>query len=269
MNQSEMYTYIERFFRETGCTILEQDPTYIRAQLTVDVDKEITNRPYYWMFVEKTGAEPQPQQLTFVLDDENVPDHVRGELIKFGCWRLHQIFQSAKKNGSFIRLYEVVDQSRRTQGLIPWLFINYRISFISDQKKDIYYPLGFNLFNGEMMTQFDKAIEHYALSPKIPDYHFTLRPIFSLNSAIQRIEDHINDFLESQDTTWAEEANKRLDEERGLITSFFENASEETRATLDTRLEEVEYYRPRIEVNPINVGYIYLQTHPITMFREN
>ncbi|GAA0350695.1 YqhG family protein [Bacillus horti] len=299
MNQQQLYNYVEAFLHSMDCQIINQDQTYLTTQLTPEVDKQIMNRPYYWMFVERTGATPQPAQLTFVFDNDHVPDEVRGELLKFGCWRLHQIFDSAKQNGQFIRLYEEVSKANLTQGLMPWLLINYKISFISDQKKDIFYPLGFNLVTGQMMTEFEGVLGQYRLTPKIPDYHFTFRPIFSLASSIQHIEKHIQEFLHHQDTTWATQANQRLDEEIDLIKSFYfpnsrnlkqqptdffgklkqnkrpdqletEKEEEYSReALLNKRLAEVEQYRPRIEVNPINVGLVYLQTDPQTKIRLN
>lgn len=298
MNQQQIYDYVEAYLQALDCEIVDKHPTYLSTQLTPEVDKHIMNRPYYWMFVERTGAQPQPAQLTFVFDNETVPEHINGELLKFGCWRLHQIFDSAKKKGQFIRLYEEVSQSNLTQGLIPWLLINYKISFISDQKKDIYYPIGFNLVSGQIMSEFDQVLEQYHLTPKIPDYHFTLRPIYSLASSIQEIEKHIKNYLQTHDTTWAEEANQRLDDEKEVINSFFKPTiegsdtaktsaparrakqkhilqtddsvqTEQEEDILRKRLAEVEQYRPRIQVDPINVGLIYLQTHPLSKIRLN
>lgn len=297
MNQQQIYDFVEAYLQALDCTILDRHPAYLTTQLTIEADKHIMNRPYYWMFVERTGAEPLPAQLTFVFDQDNVPEHIRGELLKFGCWRLHQIFDSARQKGRFIRLYEEVSTSNLTQGLIPWLLINYRISFISDQKKDIYYPIGFNLVSGQIMAEFDQVLEQYQLTPKIPDYHFTLSPIYSLASSIQVIEKHVQEYIQKQDTKWADEANTRLDEEKQIIHSFFgtehrekssqhsfaaekrkkrqeqdqETAEEQESSEniLQKRLAEVEQYRPRIHVDPINVGLIYLQTHPLSKIRLN
>ncbi|WP_081791918.1 YqhG family protein [Caldalkalibacillus mannanilyticus] len=173
---------------------------------------------------------------------------------------LHQIFHSAKQHGQYIRLYEEISPSSSTQGLIPWLLLNYKISFISDQKKDLYYPIGFNLITGQILTHFDTVLTQVQLTPKIPDYHFTLRPIYSLSSATQHIEQHLRSFLAEQDQSWADEANQRLDEEIELMKSFFDSTSEEDMLLLEKKREEIDRYRPKIEVSPINVGIIYLQT---------
>lgn len=150
---------------------------------------------------------------------------------------------------------------------MPWLLINYKVSFISDQKKDIYYPLGFNLVTGDILNQFDGVFTQFQLTPKIPDYHFTLRPIFSLRSAITHVEQHIHQFLATQDKIWAAEANQRLDEEKELIQLFFENSGEEEQQILENKVEEIDSYRPRIDIEPINLGLIYLQTDPMSRIR--
>lgn len=262
MKQEEIYHYVERYLDALDCDIIAQGSNYITSRLSLEADKDITNRPYYWMFVERTGAEPQTQTLTFRFDigEENNED-IKGEGLQLGCWRLHQIFQSAKKHGQYVRLYEETPYISQAQGLVPWLLVNYKISFISDQKKDLYYPLGFNLLTGQIIAYFDQVISSFSLSPKIPDYHFTLRPIFSIRSAIQRIEDHIYQLLEKEDNSWAEEAHRRIDEEVELIHSFFAK-DEEQKAAIQRRTEEVEHYRPKIEVNAINVGIVYLHSKP-------
>ncbi|MDQ0337677.1 hypothetical protein J2S00_000447 [Caldalkalibacillus uzonensis] len=265
MTSEELYRYVEQYVQAQECTIIDKGPAHLTVQLSVQADKDIMERHYYWMFVERTGAEPEPMTITFCFDPEQMPDNTgsRTELIHFGCWRLHQIFQSCQKHGQFIRLYEEVSQSSSTRGLTPWICINYKISFISDQKKDLFYPLGFNLINGEIMAPFDQVLDQYRLTPKIPDYHFTITPIFSLKSALKRIEMYLHDYLDCLDKTWAQEANARLDNEAQLIRTFFQQSHHEEEV-LQRRLEEIEEYRPKIEVIPINMGLFYLKTHPRT-----
>ncbi|GGK19412.1 hypothetical protein GCM10010965_10610 [Caldalkalibacillus thermarum] len=263
MTSEELYHFVEQYVRAQGCTIIDKGPSHLTVHLSVQADKDIMGRPYYWMFMERTGAEPEPMTITFCFDPEQMPENTgtRTELIQFGCWRLHQIFQSCQKHGQFIRLYEEGTQASLTRALTPWICFNYKISFISDQKKDLFYPLGFNLINGEILAPFDQVLNRYRLTPKIPDYHFTLTPIFSLKSALKRIEMYLYDYLDNMDKTWAQEANKRLDEEAKLICAFFQHSHHEEEV-LQRRLKEIEDYRPKIEVVPINLGLFYLNTHP-------
>lgn len=72
MNAQELYHYVERYLEAQECKVLVKDSAYLTTQLSIKADKDIVNRPYYWMFVERTGTEPQPMQFTFIFDEENV-----------------------------------------------------------------------------------------------------------------------------------------------------------------------------------------------------
>src|SRR4051812_23298746 len=106
MNQTEIRTYVERYFDAFQSPIVESNPAYFSVQLPIEVDKDLGNRPFYWTYVEKIGIEHNPLTLTFIFDPEQVPDGIRGENLIFGSRRLHQIFDSAKKHGKYVRLYE-------------------------------------------------------------------------------------------------------------------------------------------------------------------
>lgn len=268
MNQQEVQRFVERYLHALDCQVIKQGHGYVTSKLSIQADQDIGGRPFYWHFQEKTGAEPEPLTLTFIFNQKAAElEGVKGEWIQFGSWRLHQMFQSAKKHGRYVRLYEQVNTLASTRALIPWLFINYRISLKSDQKKDIFYPLGMNLVTGQIIEHFDSILDQYCLTPKIPDYHFTMPHIFSLSSAIKHIETHVVNMMQELDDSWANEANMRLDEEIEIIHSFYVQEQTED-DTLQNRLLEVEYYRPRIEAEAINVGIVYLQSEPGYKIRE-
>ncbi|MES9682348.1 YqhG family protein, partial [Gottfriedia acidiceleris] len=48
MQQHEIHDYIEYFFRYNDCEILQKTPTYLEIQLTIEMDKKLMNRPFYW-----------------------------------------------------------------------------------------------------------------------------------------------------------------------------------------------------------------------------
>ena len=66
-------------------------PDYLTVQLTIELDKELMNRPFYWHYLEKTGGVPNPDRLTFITDSQNAPTNIKGETIHFGSPRLHQM----------------------------------------------------------------------------------------------------------------------------------------------------------------------------------
>lgn len=71
MNAKQIHRFVERFLEATGCAILEKSPAHFKAKLSPAADRELTNRPYYWSFVDRTGAEPETMTLLLVTDPAN------------------------------------------------------------------------------------------------------------------------------------------------------------------------------------------------------
>lgn len=283
MNQAEIRSYVERYFHAFQSEFVESNEAYFSVQLPIEVDKDLGNRPFYWSYVEKIGMEPNPLTLTFIFDREQIPEGIRGEELPFGSRRLHQIFDSAKKHGKYVRLYEEVSplapkSSFSSYPLVPWLCINYKIEFICDQKRDLLLPLGLNLISGEIVDGMYEKLERLPLTPKQPDYTFTMQPIFGLESAANRLEQYIQHLVDQEDFQWATEAKQRLEEERLLIESFYseeslrqksaEEAKEEwaerkkkIEAEKDMRLKELSWqFEPRIQASVVNTGLFYLRS---------
>ena len=172
MEQQEIHSYLRRFFTTAHCEIMTDTNEYMTVQLTIDMDKMLMNRPYYWHYIEKTGGEPNPQKLTMIFDAGKIGD-LQGELLHFGSPRLHQIFSAAKKYGRFIRLFE--DRPGTVHNhtpLIPWVCLNLKISYICDRRKDMFRSLGVNLINGMFVEEFHQKIlrQQVKLTAKIPDF---------------------------------------------------------------------------------------------------
>lgn len=283
MNKLEIRSYVESYFRAFQSHFHENNPAYFSVELPIEVDKDLGNRPFYWTYVEKIGMQPNPLTLTFVFDRDGLPEGTRGEELVFGSRRLHQIFDSAKKHGKFVRLYEANSNTvsppfSKSEPLVPWLGINYKIEFICDQKKDILFPLGINLVSGQIREEFYHHVKDLLLTPKLPDYSFTMQPIFGVESATTRLEQYIQNRIDQEDTLWAEQANQRWEEERVLVESFYQEeslrqSSTETdeevwqerkskwEAEKQTRLQELSWqFEPRIQVTVVNAGLFYLRT---------
>ena len=123
--------------------LLNNMTTYLTVQLTIEMDKELMNRPFYWQYLEKTGGIPNPARLTFITDNQNVPADIKGEAIYFGSPRLHQIIQSTKKLAVIFDYMRIKDTIERQQiPLFPWLNLNVKISYQCDRKKDIFTSSG-------------------------------------------------------------------------------------------------------------------------------
>lgn len=260
MQQVEVHNFLERFFRAADCEIIENTPTYLTVALTIDMDKAIMNRPFYWHYVEKTGRVPEPARLTLITDFSN-EEKQKGEKIHFGSSRLMQIFSRAREMGAYIRLYEIPEQQKeQNTALYPWLNLNIKISYLCDRKKDHFRSIGLNLINGMMVDRFHDEIQSKGipLTAKIPDYTFTLTPLIKPVSGIRRIEERIRQEIVLDDHTWAEEARLRWQEDEQLLERFYEDREELPESYFKEKEALKVQYEPHIEVKIINGGLFYL-----------
>ncbi|WNR43062.1 YqhG family protein [Paenibacillus roseipurpureus] len=72
MNKRNIHTFVMRFLETFDCTILEKTPSYVTVKLSPEADREMTGRPYYWSFIERTGAVAETMTYKFVFDPEQM-----------------------------------------------------------------------------------------------------------------------------------------------------------------------------------------------------
>jgi|GEM_PF-374415 len=70
MNKRSIHTFVMRFLEAYGCTVVEKTPASVTVKLSPEADREMTGRPYYWSFVERTGAPAETMTYTLVFDPE-------------------------------------------------------------------------------------------------------------------------------------------------------------------------------------------------------
>ncbi|MFC4617975.1 YqhG family protein [Camelliibacillus cellulosilyticus] len=259
MKQEAIHNYLETYFHASGCDILESRPGFLKIKLTVELDKLLMNRPFYWQYIEKIGGIPETQTLTL---KTNASDE-DGEFVHFGSPRLHQIFAAAKALSPYIRLYE--NKQPNAGGgqtpLYPWLSINAKMSLRCDLKKDWLLSLGLNLINGMVIKNFQESVEKIALTPKIPDYCYTLTPMIKPGSGLRRLEAVIAHMMEQEDHTWAQAAMERWQSDVDLLDRFYEDLDDDESIKEAYAIEKnalKEQYEPRITVSIINGGLFYL-----------
>lgn len=258
MQQQEIHNFLEQYFRANDCHTIEKAAGYLTVQLTVELDKELMNRPFYWHYLEKTGGVPNPMKLTFITDQDTVPEQVKGEAIYFGSPRLHQIFHSTKNLARFIRLYENTPSLAQQTPLLPWLCLNLKISYQCDRKRDVFKSIGLQLINGQLVENFHDHLQHINLTPKIPDYSFTLSPLIKPKSGIIRVENYLRSLIETEDHTWADEAVQRWNQDLRLLNHFYEDEEEQTESYEIEKQALQQQYEPKVIISFINGGLFYL-----------
>ncbi|WP_340401418.1 YqhG family protein [Paenibacillus sp. FSL H8-0079] len=71
MSPHEVQAYVLTYLESLDCQIMERSPAHVTVKLSPEADKALTNRPYYWGFVERTGAPAETMSFTFIFDPDN------------------------------------------------------------------------------------------------------------------------------------------------------------------------------------------------------
>ncbi|ASA20720.1 YqhG family protein [Paenibacillus donghaensis] len=70
LSTAQVRKHVMDYLEATECTILEVSPLHVTVKLSPRADRLLTDRPYYWGFVERTGVDPETLSFTFVFDPE-------------------------------------------------------------------------------------------------------------------------------------------------------------------------------------------------------
>ncbi|MCI1858339.1 MAG: YqhG family protein [Sporolactobacillus sp.] len=255
MQQVNIHEYLTRFFQTTGCALLPPDDDgQLKVKLTEKMDRMLMNRPFYWHYVQQTGA--AAETATLVLRSESGGD---GEIVHHGSPRLQRIFAAAGELGRFTRLYQR-PASSASPALEPWLGLNLKISDRCDLKRDHLVSIGLQLINGTIVEGFHQLLRRLDLSPRLTDYCYTLTPLVTVASGIRRIEAHLINELKNKPADWANRAGERWLNDRLLLEAFYEQSDPKPEAYWKEREALKEQYQPRTIIRPVNVGLFYLQS---------
>jgi hypothetical protein len=266
MDQSTVRSFTERYLQSHHCHMIESTPSHLITQLSIEVDKELLNRPFYWMYVEKMNLPPQPSRFCFIFHPEETPADLHGEYLFHGSQRFTQMLESAQKLGQFVRLYQEprgLDRYGHSKSYTPWLGIHFKISYVCDQKMDRLSYLGFNLQSGEIREGFYQRIQPLSWTSKLPAQRHTVSPRFSITEAVGECEYYLQDQLENEERIWQQQALARLTQELEQLDRFYPdeaNISEELHKEKKQRQRETMWqYHPRVEIKVINAGLFYVE----------
>jgi hypothetical protein len=260
MYPQQIHGYLQKFFTENNCPILKGNDHYMNVQLTIDMDKKIMNRQFYWKYLEASGGVPNPAQLTFITDQNKVDEDIKGEVVHFGSPRLDQVFQATKELGAFVQMYErVLDKHQTKTVLIPWLGVNYKVSYYSDQTKEMLHSLGINLMTGQLIDGFQEWVSDVDLESTMSENAFILTHFIKPTRALERLDTAIDNIIQQDDHTWAEEAKSRWQKDREVLEHFYEDEENKPECYEMEKKALEEQYEARIKIDIINGGLFYMK----------
>ncbi|ARI77076.1 YqhG family protein [Halobacillus mangrovi] len=255
MNKNPYFDFVQNFFVSYGCSVVQKSDSFLKIQLTSEMDEEIMNRPFYWHYMKKMNRAGEPMQLTFTHTDRT---EEKGIYLHAGTPKLHTLYKTAIAKGKTSRLYESIDQPVQNRALTPWLVINLLLHFRGKQAKDERISIGLNLIHGTLLKGMMERIWNIDFHSTVSDYTFPMTPVIGISSAYRRIEQYVENHLSMLDDQWAKESLQQMDEERELLNSFYE--SEDIGLDYFTKEQEQidKRYRPRVQVEVVNGGLFYI-----------
>ncbi|GAB2693454.1 YqhG family protein [Paenibacillus thermoaerophilus] len=252
MNSRQVQKFVLRYLEATQCQILEKSPSHVTVRLSPEADKALTNRTYYWSFVERTGVEPETMTYTFLFQPEEehkppagaqppVADSILGryfgvsggppagqriprDFVGFGSRRLQQLFDIVRERGRFVQLYEEPAAREDRSGLhscVSWLLVNVKVEFLCDMKREELHSLAISLDNGEIIEDAYSRFVTRKLSPRIPSRVYVGKPQYTLHRAMSMLETRLEKLIKSYDHRWADEAYARWQDEAARVDGYY------------------------------------------------
>ena len=260
MYPQQIHGYLRQFFNENNCPIVNGNEHYMTVQLTVEMDKKIMNRPFYWRYIESVNETPNPAQITLITNIQQLNDGVKGEVVHLGSPRLHQLFQVTKDMGSYVKMYEQLQTRQGEQAVLtPWLSVNYKISFRSQQTKEALHSLGINLMTGAVFQEFQGKLNNLNLAMEPPENIFNLPYIITPVRALDRLDAVIDRIVGEEDRNWAVESKKRWQKDQAVLDYFYEGQDVKPECYEIEKQAMEERFKPRITIEIVNGGLFYLR----------
>lgn len=286
MNVTALRTHNDRiefcdaYFSAVGATCIRQTPEYREYELPREVDKELTDRPYYWMWVEQTDQEVPPTVLRLAFTDaalqrenhrlreEALAKHSHhelseldqmflhppvAELVTLGSFRLDRILSSVEARGRF----GCAAVKSRLGQAVPWLMVNALISYRCDSVEQTWHSLGVCLENGQVVPDFFTSIR------RLPLESVDAAPLLAVarvdvETALDHAKAQLHRLVDKRPESWAQMAWTRLGQEQQQLKTYYtsllpdlpvdEQVAIETE--METKIRQLQKrMAPRIEID--------------------
>jgi|GEM_PF-2122367 len=288
---AERLQFCDDYFSSVDARILMAKEDYREYQLPREIDKELTDRPYYWLWVDQTGQKPDPTILRLAfspdaLERENQRLHREtleranssseshpsapyfrppvAELVSLGGFRLERIMDSVMARGRFICVRP--KDGLRGRPVIPWLLMNAVVSYVCDLTEQNFISLGLCLTNDQIVNDFWQAIERIPMG--VARWEEVVGPYDedAVEAGLSRLRDYVGTKLRASPQTWAKEAELRLEEELAQLDLYYgslvaEDGSDSDVLTVEHQQKRAELKQraaPRIDIEVVQVALVGL-----------
>ncbi|RIV29147.1 hypothetical protein D2Q93_00800 [Alicyclobacillaceae bacterium I2511] len=289
----ELIKFCDHYFAACQARVLCTQSDYREYELPVDVDKELTDRPFFWAWIEQTGqtapptilrlaftveaAERENRRLRHQVEEQQVgmahPTFIpipKSELLTLGSFRLARIFASVEERGKYAKVKPKSEHGKAmVTHLVPWLMINLLISYRSDFLRQEFVSYGICLENGQITDNFYDLIKNIPMET-VSETELCLNATLSFTAANQIIRRRIEQYIHQLPHDWAITASQHWADEIVQIETYYQSLAPDKDVSELAMLEsEKQYklqqlekrYRPHIEIEAKQIALIYLPLH--------
>ncbi|OXS54452.1 hypothetical protein B1A99_26230 [Cohnella sp. CIP 111063] len=290
MNSKQIHRFVVSYLESKECHFIEKSPGGVTVKLSPDADRALSNRPYYWSFVDRTGTPPETMTYRWSFENPAMSDRMNaspvsyvmtesGRIIQedvyFGSRRLHQLFGVVQQSGRCVTLFEEPPRGRldplASQAYTAWLGVNFKVGYECDMKREELYQWGISLATGVIDERFMDKLRERRLTPRLPANVHLLKNGLSLRKGMAQLEAALERRLRAADFSWAMEAEARRQDELERIRQYYvpmlehmnhpdqSEQKEAVTARFNQREAEIDWqYRPRVSVSVLNCGIFHL-----------
>lgn len=217
--------FCRRYFTGVGATIMESPAGTLCVELPREVDKELTDRPFFWMWAEAMNENPPNTVLYLTFTDDasitHVPDGAKVERMTPGCYRMLRIMTSAKSHGAFASAYEMAPV------VTPYAILTVKISYISDRRKDVLEAFAVDLRDYRITANVMPDLMARRLHDDRPLGAKILPVPVDFDQVFQLVMDCVRTRVEESDHAWAREATRRLQSELADLDAYYASLATE------------------------------------------
>lgn len=263
--------FCDEYFTAVGAETTYSAHHYREYLLPLDVDKELTDRPFYWMWAEKTGQAITPTTLRLAFDEEtqqyqnsrhreealakvNINEMSpmermffrppTTELVNLGSFRLNKLHQSLENRGKFACV--VPTNTTDAMKFVPWLVLNGLITYRCDSLEQSWFSIGVCMMNGQSVEGFFDNIKRIPMRLCTPSTLLRHSKL-SLHQAIEKGKFAVEQIANRQPKDWASQAGERLHHELLQVDTYYRSILPDIPPD-EHPLVQAEHERKRIEL---------------------
>ncbi len=283
----ERLKFCDVYFDAVGAERTVERPMYREYVLPRDVDKELTDRPFYWLWVERTNQHVEPTTLRLAFSDEAkqredarlVEEHQQmlaaqqqptgydilfrkpkqTERIDLGCFRLEKLFDSVRERGKTVSVCPA--QAPEGAVHVPWMMLNGLIQQVTDSVSEEWFSVGICLANLQVEFNFYDKIAHIPMRGCAPS-RVLGGAKHTAAEAVQRAKAALEKQIAQKDHHWAEEARERLMDDLAQLDTYYSSMRHEDDPERQAAMER-EHQRKREQLIAKSTPRIAIQLSQI------